>query len=265
MPNRIIRDGILTSMKVNQIDWPEEVFYRRLMSVVDDYGRFHGEYELLRSYLYPLKVDRVRVADISRWIAACETAGLIVYYKAGDGKNYIEITNFKQQVRAKESKFPARDMQMSGKCIADAQHMQSNDSRCLQMPASAHLDGVVFGDGDVKEMFSDENIQKDPKEAPLNNPPEKKEPEKPKTPEKVKYAEFVSMTPQEHGRLIEHVGKDVAEKCIEKLNLHKGSNGKRYKNDYLAILNWVVAAVQRDQGETKKLKFQDRRVDPYAV
>lgn len=106
MPNRIIRDGILTSGRVNSLDWPEEVFYRRLMSVVDDYGRFHGDPELLRPYLYPLKVDRVRVADISRWIAACVKAGLIAHYRALDDKAYIAVLNFGQQVRAQKSKFP---------------------------------------------------------------------------------------------------------------------------------------------------------------
>ena len=36
MPTRILRDGILTSERVNLLDWEAEVFYRRLLSVGDD-------------------------------------------------------------------------------------------------------------------------------------------------------------------------------------------------------------------------------------
>ena len=42
MPNRIIREGILSSDRVDQLDPPAEVFYRRLMSKVDDHGLFDG-------------------------------------------------------------------------------------------------------------------------------------------------------------------------------------------------------------------------------
>jgi hypothetical protein len=39
MPNRELREGILTSERINALTFPAEVFYRRLMSVVDDFGR----------------------------------------------------------------------------------------------------------------------------------------------------------------------------------------------------------------------------------
>lgn len=35
MPSRILREGILTSERVNALAPLEELFYRRLMSVVD--------------------------------------------------------------------------------------------------------------------------------------------------------------------------------------------------------------------------------------
>ena len=48
MPNRILREGILTSERIERLDWAEEVFYRRVMSVVDDYGRYYARPALLR-------------------------------------------------------------------------------------------------------------------------------------------------------------------------------------------------------------------------
>lgn len=106
MPDRILRAGIITSERVNKLSWSAEVFYRRLMSIVDDYGRYEFNRSLLRSQLYPLKVDRVSVSDIVKWSVECAEAGLIRLYTI-DGKEYIEIIDFNQRLRAMKSKFPA--------------------------------------------------------------------------------------------------------------------------------------------------------------
>src|ERR1051325_10262798 len=105
VPNRIIREAILASPAVCSLDWPEEVFYRRLMSIVDDYGRCEVLPALLRSRCYPLQTEEVRVADISRWMAACQKAGLIVLYEA-NGKQWLQLDKFGQQQRS-PSKCPA--------------------------------------------------------------------------------------------------------------------------------------------------------------
>jgi len=80
MPNRIIRENILSSEPVCSLDWATEVFYRRLLSVVDD---------------YPLQVDRVREADISRWMAICQKAGMIVLYQGViGGKEFFNLLSW---------------------------------------------------------------------------------------------------------------------------------------------------------------------------
>ena len=58
--------------------------------------------------------------------------------------------------------------------------------------------------------------------------------------DKIKYAEFVKMKEEEHNNLINEYGEEFTEACIVRLNNYKGANGKEYKSDYLAILNWVV-------------------------
>lgn len=105
MPDRILRAGILTSDKVNQISFGAEVFYRRLMSVVDDYGRYDGRMAILRAMLYPLKMERAPESEVVKWLGECSKSGLIVVYQSG-GKTFIEICNFNQRLRAKTSKWP---------------------------------------------------------------------------------------------------------------------------------------------------------------
>ena len=102
MPNRIIRDGILRSEKVNSLEPLAELFYRRLMSVVDDYGRTEAHPTLLRSSCYPLLIDKVDEPTVKNHLKECQKVGLIQLYTV-DGKHFIQLTNFNQQVRATRS------------------------------------------------------------------------------------------------------------------------------------------------------------------
>lgn len=104
MPTRVVRDGILTSERVNSLSPHAELFYRRLMSVVDDYGRFSANLTLLRASCYPLKLDSVKEDSIKKHLAEAEGAGLIVLYTVA-GKAYLEMQDFGQRVQSK-SKFP---------------------------------------------------------------------------------------------------------------------------------------------------------------
>ena len=126
MPNRIIREGILTSPKLAKLGWAEEVFYRRLLSVVDDFGRYYADAGMLRAACYPRQLNKVSDSDVGKWLRTCADAALVRVYPAEDGERYLEVVKFDQQVRAKKSKFP--DVLIT--CAADATHTLAN----------AHLD-----------------------------------------------------------------------------------------------------------------------------
>ena len=138
MPIRLIREGILTSERVEQLDAPAEVFYRRLMSKVDDHGLYDARPSILRPSLYPLRVDRVREADITRWIAACEKAGLIALY-SHDGKPFLQMLDTRWTARS-APKYPLPS-------DADCSRMKAAENSCKQEKATA----PVFVVGDVVE------------------------------------------------------------------------------------------------------------------
>lgn len=142
MPNRILREGILTSERIATLNWAEEVFYRRLMSVVDDFGRYYATPMLLRAACYPLHLNKVSDSDIEKWLTACVNAALVRVYPALDGKRYLEVLDFRQQVRAKVSKFPDSAPHQNSGCVADA----------AQPLANAHLD--VFGVVDEDDVLA---------------------------------------------------------------------------------------------------------------
>jgi hypothetical protein len=57
---------------------------------------------------------------------------------------------------------------------------------------------------------------------------------------KIQYAEFVFLKQEEYEKLTTKYSKGGADRLIEILDNYKGANGKTYKNDYRAILSWVV-------------------------
>jgi hypothetical protein len=151
MPTRILREGILTSEAVNRLSDKAELFYRRLMSVVDDYGRFYAHPSILRAHCYPLKVDSVSEADVKQMLSECISASphpLILIY--GEGK-YLQVANFRQQTRSK-SKFPEPPAQpvvkeLLSECKAD----DSIGSAASAADASKMISLVGVGVGDEGE------------------------------------------------------------------------------------------------------------------
>ena len=58
-------------------------------------------------------------------------------------------------------------------------------------------------------------------------------------------AEFVHLTEAEYQKLCTEYGKQAADLMVKELDLYKGSMGKAYKDDYRAILSWVVDRVEK--------------------
>ena len=112
IPTRILREGILDSKRINALSEEAELFYRRLMSVVDDYGRFEADPVLLRARCFARQLDRWPVERIEKCLLAVSSRPLfdrrlqplVVLYTV-DGRNYLEIQDFQQRIRT-ESRFP---------------------------------------------------------------------------------------------------------------------------------------------------------------
>ena len=107
MPNRYVRESAIESESVNSLSWQAEVFFRRLLNRVDDFGRFTANTALLRASIFPLQLDRVTEADVQRLLSECEAAGLLFSYSYAC-KRFI-VMNKWEKGRAKESKYPPPD------------------------------------------------------------------------------------------------------------------------------------------------------------
>lgn len=96
----------------------------------------------------------------------------------------------------------------------------------------------------------------DPTDPPPLSPEQQGKAEKAK---KYKYADYVTLTRDEYAKLCSEYSEEGAKRMIEILNNYKGSSGKKYKSDYMTILNWVVG---RYNEELQRNGQQIKRTTP---
>jgi hypothetical protein len=99
MPVRFLRPGLTTSEKWNALDWMAQSFYVRLITLVDDYGRYEGNPQLLKSHAFPLSED-VKVQTIVSMCKQLSEHGLAVFYKTQLGKIFLQLTNWQEKPRS---------------------------------------------------------------------------------------------------------------------------------------------------------------------
>lgn len=208
MPNRILKESITTSDEIDALTADEERFFYRLLVVCDDFGRMDAREQILRSKCFPLKVETVKVKDITKWIKTLVKHGLIAIYEVEE-KPYLQVTTWDkhQQRRAKHSKFPSID------------------------------DGVISNDIMCEQMTSNVPENRESRiEESRNREYEKRE-----------YGDHVRLSDDEYMKLSDSLGEHWTKRAIEILDNYKGSSGKKYKSDYRAILSWVVNRIDEEK------------------
>lgn len=226
MPNRIIKESICTSENIDNLTLEEETFFYRLMVNCDDFGRMDARPQILRAKCFPLRTDRISLEAISLWLRSLSREGLITIYEV-DERNYLQMNTWEkhQQVRAKRSKFPGIDEGV----LVDEINETAPDIKCNQMQSNVP---VIENRESIYENRECEDTTRKTSRS-------KKK--------KVKFADFVSLAEEEHKKLVDQYGEDRTKRLIEILDNYKGSSGKTYKDDYRAILNWVVKRMEEEE------------------
>ena len=117
MPNRLLKEGIVDSERIDKLSADAEVFFYRLMVVADDLGRMDARTAILRARCFPLK-ESLSGQKIERWLEEVWQAGLIGRY-AAEGRPYVEILRWDQRVRSHGKYPPPDDGQLSVNCQTD--------------------------------------------------------------------------------------------------------------------------------------------------
>jgi hypothetical protein len=216
LPDRIIRESICTSETIEKLTWYEEVFWHRLVVNCDDYGRFDARPAILKSRLFPLKVN-ITDKTISDALNKLSTVGLIATYVC-DGKPYLQLVTWEkyQRIRAKRSRFPAPD----GTCC----QLTSDDGTCPRNP--------------IQSESISESISESKRDAPARQ----------------KYGEYgwVRLSDEEHAHLLKDLKQAELDRCIKHVDESAQSTGNKngWKDWNLTIRKcnrdgWGIRPVQK--------------------
>lgn len=104
MPIRFLKPGLAASDKWNALPWREQSLYVRLITWVDDYGRFEANPILVRSHSFPTR-DDVSAKETGLMLELLHDEGLITLYEKG-GKRYGQMENWTERVRSKFERYP---------------------------------------------------------------------------------------------------------------------------------------------------------------
>ena len=135
MPSRILKESICTSDTLDQLSWFEECFFYRLIVNCDDYGRMDARPAILKARLFPLK--DITIDAVKKALNALRAAGLIDLYDVS-GRSILQLRTWErhQQIRAKKSKYPAKEDGCTQPISSDINCNQviSDDSKCARNP-----------------------------------------------------------------------------------------------------------------------------------
>lgn len=125
MPNRILKESIRTSKKVNALSDFDFRVWSYLITYVDDYGRGSADPELLKGIVFPRRKG-ITESQIQKAIDNLANAGMVILYCV-DGEPYLYFPNWSkhQTIRAKKSRFPEPVT-----CV----QMQADSSECSRNP-----------------------------------------------------------------------------------------------------------------------------------
>lgn len=106
MPNRMIKETIHDSDKLNSLSDFNFRLWVHLLTFVDDYGRGDARPAIIKGNCFPLR-DRVTVKDIDAGLHALADTGCIVLYEVG-GKSYLYFPSWgkHQRIQTKHSRYP---------------------------------------------------------------------------------------------------------------------------------------------------------------
>ena len=220
----------------NFMEMPDSAqnLYFHLSMCADDDGFVDKWKQIMR--MTGKKEDDIKILIAKAFIIPFDSGVIVI--KHWRLNNYIRSDRYKETIHKEEKKLLSQ-----GEDGIYELGIPNDNQLVYQMDTQYSIDKISVD----KSSIEKEKIYK--KESPISNTQKHDEnPKKSSVKEtKVHFAEFVTMTNAEYDKLVSTYGVDFTNQCITRLDNYKGANGKKYKNDYRAILNWVVCREQEEQ------------------
>ena len=104
MPQRFLKPGFRTSKRLARCSRHARLLYVCIITLVDDFGRYDADPQLLRAECFPHD-DDVRTADLKSWLKELSEQDAIVLYES-ESNPYLQVTRWIERTRAAKSKYP---------------------------------------------------------------------------------------------------------------------------------------------------------------
>lgn len=148
MPKRFLKPELTTSDRWNASKWITQSFYVRLITLVDDYGRYDARPAILRAHAFPLRLDVTdkAVTDMCEELAKNDLA---IFYKSGD-KMVLQLTRWVEEPRSKP-KYPPLDSNceqlfaIARNCASPSSSSSSSNTPSTSPP--------TFGESDLEAIY----------------------------------------------------------------------------------------------------------------
>lgn len=225
MPNRILKESICISEKIDSLSWFDEVFLYRLIVNCDDFGAFDARPKILKSSLFPLK-ESVTIKQIEESLNKLATLHLVEVYEY-DGRPFLWLPAWEkhQKIRTKKRKYPLPDwheMNIEKQTATDCNNLQQIVTTCNNLQQTAT---------DCNNLLPESESESESESNPNTNV--KHHTKK----HRHGYYQNVLLTDEELGKLKTEFS-DWAER-IERLSEYIASSGKTYKNHLATIRTWA--------------------------
>lgn len=99
MPTRVVRGEILNSRSLARVSLGAELLFRNLIALVDDFGRYEGDPEIIAAHAYPRRRE-ITAKQVEGWLDELANAdamgmGPIRIYEA-NGRPYLLLVNWER-------------------------------------------------------------------------------------------------------------------------------------------------------------------------
>lgn len=110
MPQRFLRPGIRDSSRFNAVSMEAQSLYIRLLTLVDDFGRYDGRASVICSHCFAVWNDAnpkqlIDAKETARLCGQMEAVNLIEFHTSKDGKLVLQMTQWNERARG-DSKWP---------------------------------------------------------------------------------------------------------------------------------------------------------------
>ncbi len=110
MPQRFLRPAIRNSERWNTVDWKCQSFWVRLLTLVDDFGRFDGRISVLHGECFSVWNEKnptlaINPQETAALCTQLSEARLVEFYES-QGRKVLQLTQWEERPRSEKSKWP---------------------------------------------------------------------------------------------------------------------------------------------------------------